>query len=885
MDLFHRIKTNTTLLTPNRRLSAAILKQYSAWQVAQGKQCWPTLDILPLTSWLERLWKEYSARELTETRILLSTQQEQILWEKILRDAPENESLLQLTDTAKLAKSAWEILKKWRVKLTDPELKLTEDSRAFLQWATHFQKYCKKNNCLDLNSLADLIAENIGTNRIQPQKNIILVGFTEIAPQYQHLLKVCEAQGIHLTYHEQDSSHAIIHKIGLNDTDTEISSMARWAKSFSEKGKTVGCVIPNLESIRESVVKTFSNVFGESRFNISAGKSLISYPIIHDALQLLSLNTKTLSTTMLSSILRSPFIGEAERERYKRAIYDGRLRNSNIASMSLQQLIDPNIKHSLINTCPALAKRINDYVAYLATTSTLLPISQWVIHFNTLLTLLGWPGERSLNSHEYQVVQNCWLPLLNEYATLDHILEPQPYHKAFHYLTCLASSKVFQPESPESNVQILGLLEAAEIPFDHLWVMGLDDTTWPSRPKPNPFIPLRLQKTLSMPNASAERELLYCQQLTKQLYNSAKEVIFSYPEQRDDAELRPSSLLKYFPSIESNQLELSSFIPPAENIYQAQQLEWLQDHTAPSIPASDEVQGGVSIFKNQAQCPFKAFAELRLHAKKMEDTTLGLRKLDRGNIVHKALEFIWRELKDSNTLITMPDHELKKLIHQCAQDAMQEIIESNHAESSRYLELELRRLEKIIWDWLAIEKNRPAFSIEALEHEISAKIGNITTQFRVDRIDKLLHETSEAKHLIIDYKTGKEINKNGWFGARLDEPQLPIYCILNPDNTIGIAFGKVNPNKMEMQGTSKVPLKLQSVIPISDIKQADATSWDQQIQTWHANLVKLADDFYHGRAEVDPKDPNMSCRHCGLQALCRVHEITDFDEELTDEPN
>lgn len=885
MDLFQKITSKTVLLTPNRRLSAVILKQYMKWQTENGQRCWQTLDSLPLyPSWLERMWRQFTARDMSENLILLTTNQERILWEKILRDAPENESLLQVTDTAKLAKSAWETLKRWQVKLNESSLNLTEDSRAFLNWADQFQSICKKHNWLDQNSLADILIEKIKHKIIMPPEHIVLVGFTDIAPQYQYLLKACEQVGSQIDHYETPSRNISSHKISLIDTETEIHTMAKWAKSLLNTSQSIGCVIPKLETVRDQVYQIFANVFNSSEFNISAGKSLIAYPVIYDALAFLNLNLQSIPLSIFSHILRSPFVGDAESEQYKRAQFDSRLRYSNNTTVSLRYLLDPTSRYNIQNACPLFAKRLKKLDEEVKIhQSKVLPISEWVPIFLKQLNHLGWPGERSLNSHEYQVIQNSWLPLLNEYIAFDNVLENQTYKQALHYLTCLIHNTVFQPESPEASVHILGLLEAAEIPFEHTWIMGLDDTTWPSRPKPNPFIPLRLQKLLNMPNASAERELLYSQQLTKQLEHSATHIIFSYPTQCDDNELRPSALLKNYKEISLEELTLSSYTSSAERMYQSQKLELLQDNKAPTVNVEKEIYGGVKIFKSQAECPFKAFAELRLHARKIEETTLGLRKLDRGNLLHKALELIWMELQDSSTLSLKSDIELKDLIKTSSATALKDTIELHNTDNTRYLALELQRLENLIWDWLQIEKMRSPFKVAALEHSISAKIGEITANFRVDRIDELLTETIGAKQLIIDYKTGKDINKNNWFGERIDEPQLPIYSIIHSLDTAGIAFAKINPNKMEMIGVSKYPLHMQSVHLLSAVKQADALLWDEQMQIWQKNLTQLSQDFFEGKAEVNPKNPNLTCRLCGLQPLCRIHELKYFDENHDDE--
>jgi ATP-dependent helicase/nuclease subunit B len=34
----------------------------------------------------------------------------------------------------------------------------------------------------------------------------------------------------------------------------------------------------------------------------------------------------------------------------------------------------------------------------------------------------------------------------------------------------------------------------------------------------------------------------------------------------------------------------------------------------------------------------------------------------------------------------------------------------------------------------------------------------------------------------------------------------------------------------------------------------------------------MADDFVHGRAEVNPRDFPKTCERCGLQSVCRVQE-------------
>ncbi len=879
---------DTTVLTPNRRLAAVLLKKHAHSQIETGKTSWPSVDALPFSSWLQRLWHTWAIKQNT-TPTVLSTNQEQILWEEILSQSPENETLLQLSATAELAQSAWSTLKQWRVDIDNSALKITEDGHAFQQWANQFQKICQQKNWIDTASLTDLIIKKIDQGDILPPSHIILMGFTEISPQYNHVLEQCKKVGSKIT-HDQPVTHRPatrsrdLNRISLIDEENEIRTMACWAKNILEthadkKSLSIGCIIPRLEKIRERVTQIFSDVFSEKNtytlnhmilpLNISAGKSLASYPIIHTALQLLNLDSTAISLETLSTLLRSPFIGEAEKEMLERAQFENLLRSHNTKTFytktfSLKNLFE---KTQLNNHCPALAKRLIDWAQLsIHSKTTLRTISEWKDIFIQQLNILGWPGERSINSQEYQVM-HAWLELFSEYQTFAAILAPQTVGNTLHYLTELTQKTIFQPQSPEAPVQILGMLEAADIAFDYAWVMGLDDTAWPPAPKPNPLIPQRLQKKLNMPHATAERELLYCQQLMEQLKRSVQTIIFSHALKNADAELRCSALIQDFPEMTLDQIQLSPFTSPTHSVYEKHAIEWLHDEQAPPIVNYSSIRGGVNIFKQQAACPFKAFSEFRLFARAIESPTMGLRPFERGMIIHKSLETLWQELQNQKTLLAQDDLALKKLIYLHVHDAIF-LTTGETIAQSRYLALEAQRLEKLLWDWLAQEKLRPDFSVIAREQETHATFGRIPLTVRIDRID-----ATECGHkIIIDYKTGKNNPITNWFDARLSEPQLPLYCLIDLENVTGIAFAQIKTGDMSIEGVSKTHVNIKSITPIAAVSYTDAETWEQQMQQWRIKLEKLENDFCQGDARIDPKNPNETCQHCKLQGLCRIHE-------------
>lgn len=882
MKLFNLLTNDTLILTPNRRLAASLLNQFNECQIAQQKTVWQTLDILPLTSWLQRLWYEFSSKEITTLPFLITENQKSILWETILRQSSRSDGLLQISETAKLAESAYELIKNWEVSLNHPDFSTTEDGQAFQEWALQFQKICKKNNWIDNASLPDILKENLIAGKLPSPQKIILAGFTEISPQYLSLFNSFKNADTEIIYYNSEKSAVSLHKISLRDKETEIRTMARWAKNTlhctdKKRPYLIGCVVPQLEKLRDEVLQIFSDVFFEKGtftldhtvlpFNISAGKSLLSFPIVKTAIELLKLTQLNISIETFCHLLKSPFLGEAETEKLKRASFENTLKKANISTLSIKKLLKKNVSHHFAATCPLLAKRMQRYMDYYINIKKTHTMNEWANHFIELLKILGWPGERSLNSQEYQITQR-WLDLLLEYSQLDTILETQHFSNAIEWLMQLSATTIFQPQSPEAPIQILGMLEAAELPFEHVWVMGLDDNHWPAAPKPNPLIPQHLQKLLNMPHATTEREYLYCQSLMKQLKNTAAHVIFSYSEKNEDIHLRPSALINDIDTL-LTELTFENSLSPAELIFNSKQLENYVDETAPPIQKDEIIQGGTAIFKQQAACPFKAFAEWRLHARFIDSPTLGLRAIDRGNIVHKALEIIWQEIKDSHTLLQLSIYQLKNIIHTAAEQAIQTVMRTSEDSQSnqRYFNLELQRLEKILFDWMQIEKQRPEFKVAFQEHEIDTTIGHIPVKIRVDRIDEL----ADGSQFIIDYKTGQYNEIKKWFSERPDEPQLPLYCVLGGEKITGIAFGQLHPDNMNMTGISKNNINIKSVKTLPEVNYASTTLWNEQLQEWKITLENLSQHFMNGVANVDPKEKEI-CNHCNLQTFCRVHE-------------
>lgn len=853
---------NYTIITPNRRLASALKAQIEAQQT---DICFVTPVVLPVNVWIQELWNIYSRQTFTTLPHLLNSTQEQVLWESIIRNSSWQEYLLQVTETARLVKSAYSLLKQWRVNTADPLFESANDYAACKYWIETFQHYCETNQWLDSASLPDFLMAKIAAGELTLPQNIYHAGFTELTPQIQALLNLAATQGSQVANYELPCISSQIVRTEANNADDEIIAAARWAMELYKEHPQarIACVFPGLDKQRERIRQLFIEVTGNNElFNLSAGRPLAEYPVIRAALRLLGMSGKQYNIEQIYFLLSTPFIAGGESEYLRRSQLDQWRRSRNYSVIS-----NSNLENSPLSRCPLLFHRLKSFKALLEQTEA-KPFAHWALQFNELLATLGWPGERILNSEEYQVVSE-WLALLQEFTTLDVTEPPVKYYQALQYLTQLAHNKPFQAKTPATRIQILGVLEAAGLNFDYLWVSGLDDNTWPAQPKPNPFIPKRLQRELNMPHASAERELTYCQTVLKQFTQSAPQVVLSHAAVQDETPLQASPLIRHYSFYPLSSLIHAHQARFSEQIYANRQIELVIDNQAPPLISGETVKGGVSVLKLQAQCPFKAFAQCRLSAHELEEPLPGLRPKERGTIIHYIMEKCWEYLQSRDKLLTLDDESLQSVLTSIIDEALQQHAHAQQHQSG-YLRVEKQRLHKLVSNWLNIEKERPAFQVLSHEKNVSLTLGELNINMRIDRIDQL----ADGRKLIIDYKTGKYLSVQEWLGPRPDEPQLPLYAILDKTNTAGLAYAKITANNPGFIGLSDGQLDIKGVNPSTALRSSEELTWQKLNTDWQSHLDSLSQDFCQGKAYIDPKEAEKTCQHCALKALCRIQDET-----------
>ena len=211
-------------------------------------------------------------------------------------------------------------------------------------------------------------------------------------------------------------------------------------------------------------------------------------------------------------------------------------------------------------------------------------------------------------------------------------------------------------------------------------------------------------------------------------------------------------------------------------------------------------------------------------------------------MLHDALARIWRALGDHATLISQVDEQLVQLIKESVKEAVTTVkTRRGFSLSQFYAELEQERLCQLLGEWLEAEKRRPPFKVISIEEGLEVSFAGLPLKLRLDRVDQLVHS---EQLILIDYKTGQPSTKS-WLSDRPEEPQLPLYALVNPEPASAIAFAQINARGMAWKGSGELEVQHEG------IEQID---WGLQRQEWQQVLTRLAGEFLSGDARVDFKD-------------------------------
>ncbi|HXH54813.1 MAG TPA: PD-(D/E)XK nuclease family protein [Gammaproteobacteria bacterium] len=859
-------------LTPNRRLAVYL----------RG---------IPLNTWLEAQYAELCLADPT-LPYRLSSNEETVIWEEIIAQSDIGKSLLKTSSTARLAQDAWLLSVQWRLPQVET-LFQSEDNIAFSEWVNDYQVWCKKKHYVDSATFIDQIINAIDQKKLNLPAEITLTGFEELTPQLALFFEKVKEAGSRVKSEALVSTFGNLMRISVANTEQELRYAILKSKQWltHQPEARIGIVVPALREQRALVIRILEEAFTPASFNVAAPIALKLYPLIDSALLVLRFFT-AIPLEKFSRFLRSPFFNNASLEKNIRAALDVMIRDFSETAFTLEgaiKKIELSIKQEPKLTHFTGLADLQKLVLMRAKLHGKQRASFWRDQFSDILHCVGWPGDRLLTPEELEIIEQ-WQKVLTDYVSMERVLGEHRYLDAVSHLQRLLQNTTYSPSTMgktrgSAPIQVLGILEALGMPFDYLWVTGLYREAWPPEPAPNPLIPLSLQRQYDLPRSSAARELKMARQFTERLSQGGKEVVFSYPQMIEERPVSASPLIIDIPEVTDRDLGIDLDLLKPSNVHEItsaffarptlctqtlapSEEEVISCIKAPNVGISEKIKGGSHILKLQALCPFRAFAETRLHAKPMPKQSLGLNAAERGEIIHQILEYFWEGLSDQTALLAMP----KEILENRIRSAIENIFSHWQARYPRtltpqYLRLEKKRTYELIERFIALEKSRPYFEVVSTEKKRVVNVEGLEIKIRIDRIDRLENQSE----ILVDYKTG-EVSISNWFGERPKDPQLPLYCVTEEKKPSGIVFGVIRPDAIKYQGLVEEGDALPGVkTPEKAEAIGCATSFAEQYDAWKNAIALLAREFMQGVARVEPIEGENTCRTCSLKPLCRIN--------------
>ena len=871
-------------LTVNSRLARWLLLEHDEKKKQAGEKAWETPQILSLSAWMRNLWLES-----WPTQYLLSPLQCEKIWEKIIVQDASRLDLLHLQGVASQASEAFALIHEYRLPQSPKFYELTDEAKSFISWTRKYKHRLTSLGALDPCMLMDAVKSSMQDGEIEIPPSLCIMGFEEQSPQMKFFLDFLLDKGTDIVFISPVPTPETL-EVKLNEQTAyirehenrqgEAEACARWIRSIFQPGKRIGIVVPELEKYRtllkreltaELVPESIFNL-DEQVFNISLAPPLSQEPMIKMALDLLTVKTTTVPVSTFLSLIQSPFFGFTFPPNQEISDLERKLRRKRILSMPIDQPI--------YGTIPQVDQLVERLKVWTLNNKRLLP-GKWAEELSEFLKTTGWPGksgatadQQSVLSKRYQAFE-AWKDCLNQLCSLNQILGPINRLEALNHLSNIVRSTLFQIKTPEHSIQVIGLLESSGMQFDHLWVMGCHSEALPTHPEPNPFIPYEIRSKFSIPRSNPQRELKFAEQSLSRLLMAAPEVHFSYPLHEGDMGMEISPLLKKFPKSEDSPYTSKRI---KDQILALNDLEKFTEPTFLPATYSEKnlfstkgISSGYGLIKDQVDCPFRAFARHRLGGEGYQTPEVDFDNLDRGNVIHKALELFWSKTVNLKNLLKLSEHSLEQQLYQYVREALK-ICSVRTKDQVQFNKLEVERNVRVIHDWLStVELKRPDFKVLQIEEGLLINLSGIKLLLRIDRID----EIPGKGLLLIDYKTGKEAKPAEWFAEKIRAPQLPLYSLDN--SPAGLAYGHLTIGKSEFKGTTMQGLDLGEFRNHDFTKASGYSTWEELLEHWKKELNATAEEFLQGNNMVSPINKGEPCRHCEFSSLCRIQESSQME--------
>lgn len=860
-DLLAAAESDQTILAPNAELAAALFDAIERAQQQAGRELWPTPKVRDFGSWAR---EQYASRHALDESLprQLSDIEERELWRQVIDAADDNHDLLDIGLAARAARRARRTVLEYAIPWQRLSAEATEETDIFLAWNRTFETRCRELDC---------VGAEVRLRELRPPNEaFVWIDSPAWRPAARQWLSA-HARSIAPEPTIQSRS-AVLHAAAPG---RELAAMAAWMheRVSADAGFRAWIFVPGLSQRRAEIEDAFDARLElrrfampaearAARYAVAGGIPLSKYAPVRAALQLLQASVGAVTFVQFSNMLRSAELQDSEHDAGSAARVDLALRRYGPHESTLSgwlKLADDLARQGGLSAAAAV-QRLRAALVVLEAPKPAQRMSEWIGAWMGALNAAPWSMRQRWSSVEFQAAQR-FRELLAALAGAETFFGLQRRDAAQRIVARSANETAFQPQTGIPPIWISGQPMDPWLQYDAVWLCGMSEAHWPPAVEPVAMLPVPLQRAFGVAAADADSQLAMSRELLGRWQQRGAQCIFSFSDSAEGRAALPSPLLPRAAG------PLSVPDTPAQPHWralkaQAPAMQKFTDLKAPPF-SPDERTRGVATLRAQSRCAFRGFAEIRLAAERLEQPMPGFNDRERGELVHHALQEIWTELGTSEVLRNLQPAAQDALLQRAASSAVQ-AVSRRRDPGQRWRQRERKRLGDLLGKWLAVERGREAFVVESLEGEAQlAHFAGLALKVRLDRVDRL----ADGSRVLIDYKTGSAAVD--WRGDRPDNPQLPIYALLQPQALVAVAYGKVN----AADPTFLAETERRNVFKPGGRMTLleEQSSLAALLAIWSQRMEELAAAFVAGRAEVAPTA--LACRSCALQGLCRVPTV------------
>lgn len=934
-------------------------------------------NIITLEQWVKNTWLHLQDLGIDNTqRILLDSQQETFVWEDVVRLEASLPTLIDTESIAKYVRDAYIALNDYTIDMSLLATSNEAEPQFLITVCKSFNQYLNQKHLCTQAQAIETIQSAYNDKLLTPYSHAYLYGFIETYPALDRLLGIIAGGYTHIQ--NSPPKAQVLKRYALNDETREFEMAAHWAKTqITENPQAkIAIIVPNLTDTKSHIEHTFLKVLDPSFYrdnrqfetnryvDISASDMLADTPIIHAVLSLLNTAQYVLNKDQIKNIVNSPFWGQGLNNArlhllewvnfYSAPIIEVNVFNREYAKIEMRleqstkrndeaehngtfagdKLVSDNsltnnkdVEASTQDNANATANDIQNGLnspaqQLLAFRHTLRKIkaqpnfADWCEWLIAQLTILDWPGPRTLNSYEYQAVQS-FFNVLNDMQNLDNVRRfgDVSLHSFTQQLNKQLAQTPFHVQTVQAPVQILGLMEAAGLPFDACWITNMNEQQLPASPNPNPFIPLELQTTYDTPRSSPAREYAYAQKLVEQLCQHTASIIFSYSHNGENT-VHPSPFIAHIPLHFSDREAIGDFNDSPENDTENTQsdtgntitrsyIQAIQTRddifhiiplgTAPAIPENETIKGGSYHLGLHAKNPLYAFLNDRVGAITPSEENIGINAMDRGTIIHNLMAHIYTLHTSKNDITQWLAHEnYTHELTQQAEDILNNYVNRQQKRIPTLLQnVEVSLLVERVHAFLQLEIQRPDFTIYAVEKPVEVIINKRHINLRIDRIDSISdidngnnnirnnNDQDASSLIILDYKSGST-SLSGLQTHPIYDCQLPLYLLSHPAknsefnmHVTAIGYVELSAKNISYSGicqSTNIQIK-NFVEPQKLTRQQLPNTWDDACHWWEQQLYDLVTEVSLGQCYYNHRQPNKLLYYDHLYSAIRDEEI------------